>query len=53
VRGSSGRFAVDGVRVPLLGSYGVFEPQVLRDIPRAMTTPPNGPYDDAFERDGS
>lgn len=45
-------FALNGVRVPLLGPQGIFKPQVLQEIPLSITTAPNGPYDDAFGRDG-
>lgn len=45
-------FALNGIRVPLLGPQGIFKPQVLQDIPLSITTAPNGPYDDAFGRDG-
>jgi len=45
-------FVLNGVRVPLLGPQGIFKPQVLHGIPLSITTAPNGPYDDAFGRDG-
>ena len=41
-------FALNGVRVPLLGPQGIFKPKVLYDAPLSITTAPNGPYDDAF-----
>ncbi len=44
-------FEFEGVRVPLLGPQGIFKPSVL-DVPLSITTAPNGPYDDAFGRDG-
>lgn len=44
-------FELGGVRVPLLGPQGIFKPGVL-DVPLSITTAPNGPYDDAFGRDG-
>jgi len=44
-------FELDGARVPLLGPQGIFKPGVL-EVPLSITTAPNGPYDDAFGRDG-
>lgn len=45
-------FALDGVRVPLLGPQGIFKPKVLSDAPLSITTAPAGPYDDAFGLNG-
>jgi len=45
-------FALDGVRVPLLGPQGIFKPKVLSGVPLSITTAPGGPYDDAFGQDG-
>lgn len=45
-------FELNGVRLPLLGPQGIFKPQALQDIPLSIATAPNGPYDDAFGRDG-
>lgn len=47
----AGGFEFDGRRVPLLGPQGIFKPAVL-EVPLSITTAPNGPYDDAFGRDG-
>ena len=44
-------FELDGRRVPLLGPQGIFKPAVM-DVPLSITTVPDGPYDDAFGRDG-
>ena len=44
-------FQLQGQRVPLLGPQGIFKPRVM-DVPLSFTTAPNGPYDDAFGRDG-
>ena len=43
---------LDGVRVPLVGPQGIFKPQILSEVPLSITTAPDGPYDDAFGRDG-
>jgi putative restriction endonuclease len=45
-------FIFQGERVHLLGQQGIFKPRVLRDIPLSITTTPNSPYDDNFDRDG-
>lgn len=45
-------FEFQGARVPLLGPQGIFRPKVLTDAPLSITTSPNGPYDDAFDRSG-
>jgi putative restriction endonuclease len=42
---------VEGRRVPLLSQQGIFKPAVL-DIPLSIRTSPDGPYHDAFRRDG-
>lgn len=42
---------VDGKRVPLLSQQGIFKPAVL-DVPLSIRTSPDGPYHDAFRRDG-
>ena len=44
-------FVYQDRRVPLLGPQGIFKPGVM-DVPLSITTAPNGPYDDAFGRDG-
>ena len=44
-------FAVEGVRVPLLGPQGIFKPR-LCDVPLSITTAPRGPYDDAWSPSG-
>lgn len=44
-------FQFEGKRVPLLGPQGIFKPGVM-EVPLSITTAPNGPYDDAFGRDG-
>jgi putative restriction endonuclease len=45
-------FVFAGVRVPLMAPQGIFKPRVLREVPLSITTAPEGPYDDAFGRDG-
>lgn len=45
-------FVLDASRIPLVGPQGIFKPRVLRDAPLSITTAPEGPYDDAFGRDG-
>lgn len=47
---SSG-FQWEARRVPLLSQQGIFKPAVL-DVPLSIRTSPDGPYDDAFRRDG-
>jgi putative restriction endonuclease len=42
---------VDDARVPLVGPQGIFKPRIL-ELPLSITTAPEGPYDDAFGRDG-
>lgn len=44
-------FRFEGHRVRLLGPQGIFKP-ALMEVPLSITTAPNGPYDDAFGRDG-
>jgi len=44
-------FDYEGIRVPLLGPQGIFKPKVL-DLPLTITTAPDGPYNDAFSKDG-
>ena len=44
-------FDFDGRRVPLLSQQGIFKPAVL-DTPLSIRTSPDGPYHDAFRRDG-
>lgn len=44
-------FEFQGRRVPLLGPQGIFKPGLM-EVPLSITTAPNGPYDDAFGRDG-
>jgi putative restriction endonuclease len=44
-------FELGGQRVPLLGPQGIFKPKVM-EVPLSITTAPNGPYNDAFGRDG-
>lgn len=38
-------------RVPLLSQQGIFKPAIL-DVPLSIRTSPDGPYHDAFRRDG-
>ena len=47
----SAGFAVDGIRVPLLGPQGIFKPKVM-ELPLSITTSPDSPYDDNFTQDG-
>jgi putative restriction endonuclease len=42
---------VEGRRVPLLSQQGIFKPAVL-DVPLSIRTSADGPYHDAFRRDG-
>ena len=42
-------FALDGVRVPLIGPQGIFKPGIMRDAPLSITTIPGGPYDDSMD----
>jgi putative restriction endonuclease len=44
-------FEYEGRRVPLLSQQGIFKPAVL-DVPLSIRTSPDGPYHDAFRRDG-
>ena len=44
-------FFLDDVRVPLVGPQGIFKPRIL-ELPLSITTAPDGPYDDAFGKDG-
>ncbi len=44
-------FDYQGRRVPLLSQQGIFKPAVL-DVPLSIRTSPDGPYHDAFRRDG-
>lgn len=44
-------FDYGGRRVPLLSQQGIFKPAVL-DVPLSIRTSPDGPYHDAFRRDG-
>jgi putative restriction endonuclease len=46
-----GGFEYDGQRVPLLSQQGIFKPAVL-DVPISIRTSPDGPYHDAYRRDG-
>lgn len=41
----------EGGRVPLLSQQGIFKPAVLQ-VPLSIRTSPEGPYHDAFRRDG-
>lgn len=43
-------FQYDGQRVPLVAPQGIFKPAIM-ELPLSITTSPNGPYDDAFDRD--
>jgi putative restriction endonuclease len=45
-------FILDDIRVPLVGPQGIFKPRVLEEVPLSITTAPDGPYDDAFGKDG-
>ncbi len=45
-------FEFQGERVPLVGPQGIFKPRVIPEIPLSITTTPNSPYDDSFDRDG-
>ena len=44
-------FFYEDARVPLVGPQGIFKPRVL-EFPLSITTAPDGPYDDAFAKDG-
>lgn len=44
-------FQLDGKRVPLLSQQGIFKPAVL-DVPLSIRTSPEGPYHDAFQKEG-
>ena len=44
-------FFFEDVRVPLVGPQGIFKPRIL-EFPLSITTAPDGPYDDAFGKDG-
>jgi putative restriction endonuclease len=44
-------FDFEGARIALIGPQGIFKPGVM-EVPLSITTAPNGPYDDAFGRDG-
>lgn len=44
-------FQWEGRRVPLLSQQGIFKPAVL-ELPLSIRTSPDGPYDDAFRKDG-
>lgn len=44
-------FTLEGHRIPLLSPQGIFKPRVL-EIPLSIVTSPEGPYNDAFSRDG-
>lgn len=44
-------FQWEGQRVPLLSQQGIFKPAVL-EVPLSIRTSPDGPYDDAFRKDG-
>jgi putative restriction endonuclease len=44
-------FLFEDVRVPLVGPQGIFKPRIL-ELPLSITTAPDGPYDDAFAKDG-
>ena len=48
----SGGFQIDGIRVPLLGSHGIFKPRVLQEVPLSITTVFGGPHDDSFGSEG-
>jgi putative restriction endonuclease len=45
-------FILDDIRVPLVGPQGIFKPRILEEVPLSVTTAPDGPYDDAFGKDG-
>lgn len=45
-------FSHDGDRVPLLGPQGIFKPRVIPEVPLSITTSPDSPYDDSFNKDG-
>jgi putative restriction endonuclease len=45
-------FILDDIRVPLVGPQGIFKPRILEEVPLSITTAPDGPYDDAFGKDG-
>jgi putative restriction endonuclease len=44
-------FSYEGRRVPLLSQQGIFKPAIL-DVPLSIRTSPDGPYHDAFRRNG-
>ena len=45
-------FQYKGTRVPLVGPQGIFKPKVLEEVPLTITTTPDSPYDDSFDRGG-
>lgn len=44
-------FDFEGNRIPLVSPQGIFKPKVM-DLPLSITTSPNSPYDDSFNKDG-
>ena len=45
-------FIYDGKRVTMIGPQGIWKPKVLKTIPLTITTVADGPYDDAFTKEG-
>ena len=45
-------FEFEGERVPLLGPQGIFKPRIMK-LPLSITTTPNSPYKDRYDKDGS
>ncbi len=43
-------FPFQGQRMPLVSPQGIFKPKIL-EIPLSITTTPEGPYDDSFDKD--
>jgi len=44
-------FIFEDNRIPLISPQGIFKPKII-DYPLTITTAPEGPYDDAFGKDG-
>ena len=45
-------FEFEGQRVPFLGPQGIFKPRLL-EFPLSITTSPNSPYSDRYDKDGN
>lgn len=44
-------FVIEDNRISLISPQGIFKPKIM-DYPLTITTAPEGPYDDAFGKDG-